>query len=131
MLNNNIEDDDHPTPLPPSHVYNPPQHMTNMDFHDDETSNSVFYNLYSRSEGELKVGDTFRTKEECVRAIKKIHMNNSVDFTVKHTNSIRYVFECRNILCKFRLTASHKKRNDSWEIAFIDPPHNGNSSNVV
>ena len=24
MLNNDIEDDDQPTPLPPSHVYNPP-----------------------------------------------------------------------------------------------------------
>jgi hypothetical protein len=66
MLNNNIEVDDHPTSLPPSHVYNPPQYMTNMDLHDDETSNSVFYNLYPRSEGELKVGDMFRTKEECV-----------------------------------------------------------------
>ena len=46
ILNNNIEDDDHPTPLPLSHVYNLPQHMTNMDMHDDETSNNVFYNPY-------------------------------------------------------------------------------------
>ena len=89
MLNNDDEDDDQPPPIPPSHVYNPPQHMTNMDLHDDETSNSVFYNPYPRSEGELKVGDMFRTKEECVLAIKKFHMNNSADFTVKRIDSRR------------------------------------------
>ena len=48
MLNNDDEDDDQPPPIPPSHVYNPPQHMTNMDLHDDETSNNVFYNPYLR-----------------------------------------------------------------------------------
>ena len=47
MLNNDDEDDDQPPPIPPSHVYNPPQHMTNMDLHDDETSNSVFYNSHN------------------------------------------------------------------------------------
>ena len=56
--------------------------MTNMDLYDDETSDNVFYNLYPWSKGELKVGDTFLTKEECVRAIKKFHMDNSVDFTM-------------------------------------------------
>ena len=71
MLNNDIEDDDQPPPIPLTHVYNPPQHMTNMDLHDDETSNIVFYNPYPRLEGELKVGDMFHTKEEYVRAIKK------------------------------------------------------------
>ncbi|KAI5394026.1 hypothetical protein KIW84_060931 [Lathyrus oleraceus] len=86
MLNNDIEDDDQPSPIPPSHVYNPPQHMTNMDMHDDETSTSVFYNPY--------------------------------------------VIECRNILCKFRLAASYKKKKDSWEIASIDPPHSCIATNV-
>ena len=110
MLNNDIEDDDQPPPIPPSHVYNLPQHMTKMHLHDDETSNSVFYNPYPRSEGELKVGDMFRAKEECVRAIKKFHKNNSVNFTLKRTDSRRYVIECRNILCKFRLVVSYKKK---------------------
>ena len=57
MLNKDDEDDDQPPPITHSHVYNSPQHMTNMHLHDDETSNSVFYNLYPRSEDELKVGD--------------------------------------------------------------------------
>jgi len=104
--------------------------MKNMDLHDDETSNSVFYNSYPQSKGELKVGDMFRTKEECVRAIKKFHMNNSADFIVKHIDSRRYVIEYRNILFKFRLAASHKKKSDSWEIASIDPPHNCIATNV-
>ena len=130
MLNNDIEDDDQPPPIPHSHVYNLPQHMTNMDLHDDETSNSVFYNPYLRSKGELKVGDMFRTKEECLLAIKKFHMNNSTDFTVKHTDSRRYVIECRNMLCKFHLAASYKKKNDSWEIASIDPPHSCIATNI-
>lgn len=62
-----------------------------MDFHDDDTSNDIFYNSYMRLEGELKVGDRFCTKEECMRAIKKFHMDNSVDFNVKCTDSRRYV----------------------------------------
>ena len=73
----------------------------------------------------------FRTKEECVRAIKKFHMNNSVDFTVKHTDSRRYVIECRKILYKFQLATSHKKRSDSWEITSIDPPHSCIATNVI
>lgn len=72
----------------------------------------------------------FRTKEECVRAIKRIHMDNSAD-TVKRTDSRRYVIEWRNILCKFRLVASHRKRSDSWEIAYVDPPHSCITTNVV
>ncbi|KAI5383496.1 hypothetical protein KIW84_070758 [Lathyrus oleraceus] len=66
MLNNNIEDDDQPTPLPP----------------------------------------------------------------MKRTVSRSYVIECRNILCNFRLVASHKKKSDSWEIASIDPPHSCIATNV-
>ena len=104
--------------------------MTNMDLHDDETSNSVFNNSYPRSEGELKVGDMFLTKEEFVLAIKKFHMNNSADFTMKRTDSRRYVIECRNMLCKFLLAASYKKKDDSWEIASIDPPHSCIATNV-
>ncbi|KAI5391380.1 hypothetical protein KIW84_076257 [Lathyrus oleraceus] len=57
-------------------------------------------------------------------------MNNSTDFTVKLTDSIRYVIECRNILCKFRLAASYKKKSDSWEIASIEPPHSCIATNV-
>jgi hypothetical protein len=63
MLNDDIEDDDQPPPIPHSHVYNPPQHMINLDLHDNDISNSVFYTPYPRLEGELKVGDMFRTKE--------------------------------------------------------------------
>ena len=55
----------------------------------------------------------FRTKEECVLAIKKSHMNNSADFIMKRTDSRRYVIKFRNMLCKFRLAASYKKKNDS------------------
>jgi hypothetical protein len=57
-------------------------------------------------------------------------MKNSADFIVKHTDSRRYVIECHNILCKFWLTASHKKRSDYWEIASIDPPHSCIATNV-
>ncbi|KAI5448200.1 hypothetical protein KIW84_015573 [Lathyrus oleraceus] len=57
-------------------------------------------------------------------------MNNSADFTVKHTDSRRYVIECRNMLYKFHLAASYKKKNDSWEIGSIDPPHSCIATNV-
>ncbi|XP_050908367.1 uncharacterized protein LOC127121990 [Lathyrus oleraceus] len=62
--------------------------------------------------GELKKGVRFRTKEECVQAIKNFHMDNSVDFNVKRTDSRR-------------------KRSDSWHIAYIEPPPSCTATNIV
>lgn len=94
----NTEDDDQQTPLPPSQVYSPPQHMTNLNLHGDKPSYDILYNLYMWSEGELKVGDKFHTKEDYVQASKKFHMDNFVDFNVHRTDMIRYVIHFRNVL---------------------------------
>lgn len=131
LLNNDAEEDDEPEPVPPSQVYNPPQHMTQLNLQDDPSSTDIFYNPYMRSNNELKVGDKFMTKEDCVRAIKKYHMDNSADFSVERTDARRYVIRCRNVICKFRLAASYKKRSDSWEVASIDPPHSCTAANIA
>lgn len=75
--------------------------MTNLNFHDDEASNDIFYNPYIRSQGELKVGDKFLTEKDCVRVIKKFHMDNSGDFTVECTDVRRYVIHYGKVICKF------------------------------
>lgn len=41
--------------------------------------------------GALKVEDKFRTKKDCMRAIKKFHMENSVDYTIDRTDVRWYV----------------------------------------
>lgn len=56
--------------LPSSHVYCSPEHVTNLNFGEDEPSLDILYNPYMQTEGEFKVGDIFHTKEYCVRVIK-------------------------------------------------------------
>lgn len=80
------------------------------------------------SKGELKVGDNFCTKEDCVRAI--IHMENSVDYTIDCTDARRYVIVCHNVLCMFRLVAYYRKISDSWEISSIHLPHSFTTINI-
>lgn len=84
-----------------------------------------------QSEGDLKVRDRLRTKEDCVRAIKKFHMENFVDHIVDHTDAERYVILYRNELCMFWLATSYMKRSDSWEISSMDPPHNFTTTKLV
>ena len=74
-------------------------------------------------QGSLKEGDKFCTKEECVRAIKKYHMELSANYRVDRTNATRYKIYCRNELCVFRLSASYQKRSDSWEIGLMGLVH--------
>lgn len=111
-------------PLHEDHVYYPPEHMTCLKLGDDKPRTNIYYNPYMHTDGALQVGDAFRTKEYCVRDIKKCHMHISVDFTVDLTNSGRCVILCREKpTCMFRLTTSYKKRYDSLEICSIHPPH--------
>lgn len=49
-------------PLPWSHVYYLPEHMTKLNLGEDEPSLYIFYNLYMQTDGALKVGDMFHTK---------------------------------------------------------------------
>lgn len=99
LLNTNTEDEDHQALMSPRHVYYPPQHMIKLNLDDNEPSSDIFYNPHMRLDGDLKVAERFCTKEECVRAIKKFHMENSVDYNIDRTL-------CRNVICMFRQVVS-------------------------
>lgn len=86
--------------------------MTNLNLDDDESSSDNFYKSYMSSDGELKVGDCLRTKEDCVRAIKKFHMQNSADYTIHRTDARRYIILCCNVPCTFWLATSYRKKRD-------------------
>lgn len=121
---NNDAFDNVQEPLHAGQVYCPPEHTTSLNLGDDEPNMDIFYNPYTHTDGALQVGDTFRTKEDCLRVIKKWHMHISADFTVDRTNARRYIILCRQKpTCMFRLTTSYKKRYDCWEICSIHPPH--------
>lgn len=110
-------------PLLVGHVYCPPQHMTSLNLGADEPSSEIFHNPYMQTQGSLKVGDKFRTKEDRVRAIKKYHMELLVDYRVDRTNVMRYKILSRNEHCMFRLSVSYGKRSDSWDICYMGPTH--------
>ena len=97
--------------------------MTSLNLGSDEPSSDIWYNPYVQMQGSLKQGDTFLTKEECVKAIKKFHMELSTDFRVDRTDALRYKVYCPNEHCLFRLSASYQKRSKSWEIGSMDPDH--------
>lgn len=131
MLNINTEDDNHQVSLPPSHLYFPPQHMTNLSLNDDETSFDIFYNLNMQLHDGLNVGDEFHTKEDCVRAIKKFHMENSTNYIVDCTDTRMYVIIYCNKLCMFQQVMSYRKRSYSWEISSMDLPPSCTTINII
>lgn len=119
MVDSMVNAEEEEEPIPTSHVYCPPQHMTRLNLGSDEPSADVWYNPYVQMQGSLKQGDTFRTKEECVKSIKKFHMQLSADFRVDRTDASRYKVYCSNEHCVFRLSASYGRgtslgRLDQW-----------------
>ena len=74
-------------------------------------------------QGSLKEGDTFRIKEDCVKCIKKYHMELSADYRVDRTNAMRYKIYYLNERCLSWLSASYRKRGDSWEIGSMGLVH--------
>ena len=106
-----VNADEEEEPLPASHVYCPPQHMTSLNLGADEPSSDIFYNPYVQIQGSLKEGDKFHTKENCVKSIKKYQMELSVDYRVERTNATRYKIYCHNEFCLFRLSASYRKKS--------------------
>ncbi|XP_058775069.1 uncharacterized protein LOC131649320 [Vicia villosa] len=88
MVNDDSEDDVEGV-IPPISIYTPPSHMSNVDMADDEPSSDIFHNVCMQSDATLKEKDSFRSKDECMRAIKKFHMLHSVDFKVDRTNAER------------------------------------------
>lgn len=105
--------------------------MTNLNLGADEPLPNIFSNPYMQTEGSLKEGDKFHTKEGCVRAIKKHHMEISADYRVDQTNVTRYKISGRNELFLFRMTTSYRKRSDSWEIGYMGPSHTCIITNLV
>ncbi|KAI5405810.1 hypothetical protein KIW84_052539 [Lathyrus oleraceus] len=93
MVDSMVNADEEEEPIPASHVYFPPQHMARLNLGPDEPSADVWYNPYVQMQGSLKQGDTFRTKEECVKAIKKFHMQLSTDSRVDRTDTSRAEYE--------------------------------------
>lgn len=73
MVNNNTVSNVR-EPLHAEQVYCPPEHMTRLNLEGDEPGMNIFYNPYTHTYGALQVGDMFRTKEDCVRAIKVHHL---------------------------------------------------------
>src|ERR1043165_2341562 len=90
--------------LPPHQIFTPPQYMTTLHMSTDDPSSDIFCNPLVQSDANLKVKDKFRSKEDCVRAIKKFHMINIYDFHVDRTNADRYKINCTHLECRFNLT---------------------------
>ena len=87
--------------LPPHQIFTPPPYMTTLNMSTDDHSSDIFYNPEVQSDANLKVKDKFRSKEDCVRAIKKFHMINNYDFHVDRTAAERYRIICTHPECNF------------------------------
>ena len=122
LVSRDSEDEDQ-VQIPIAQRYSPPGHFTTLNLGEDEPSSDMFYNPYMRSDEDLKKGDQFRTKEECLLAIKNWHLKNCVDYDVIKSNPERYVIVCKNPECGYRLMASYKKKHNAWVIGSISQAH--------
>ncbi|XP_058726647.1 uncharacterized protein LOC131598012 [Vicia villosa] len=113
LVNRDSEDEEQ-VRVPDAHAYSPPAHFTTLKLGEDEPSSDMFYNPYMRSDEELKEGDTFRSKEDCMLAIKNWHLANCVDFKADRSNPERFTILCRNPECGYMLKASFRKKVNAW-----------------
>lgn len=72
-------------------------------------------------EGDIVMGNQFKSKDDCVLATKKYHMTHCVGFKVNISDKKIYLICYSNAMCKFFLLSSYRKRSDLWEIGIINP----------
>src|SRR3954467_6339649 len=126
-------DEEVPVPdrVPETHAYSPPAHFTTLNLGEDEPSSDMFYNPYMRSSEELKEGDTFRSKDDCLLAIKNWHLANCVDFKADRSNPERVTIACKNPECGYMLKASFRKKFNAWVIRSISQAHTCVTTNMA
>ncbi|KAK5832074.1 hypothetical protein PVK06_015874 [Gossypium arboreum] len=88
--------------------------------------------VYSDSE-ELFVGQRFKSKEECVFAIKRYSMNISVDYKVVTSKSTLYIGECWRSAegCNWRIRAAFIQKWQMWKIRKFVGPHTCTSTRMT
>ncbi|XP_058722984.1 uncharacterized protein LOC131594799 [Vicia villosa] len=130
-LVNRDSDDEEQVPLPDARAYSPSAHFTTLNLGEDEPSFDMFYNPYMRSDKELKEGNTFRSKEDCMLAIKNWHLTNCVDFKAGRSNPERVTILCRNPESGYMLKASFRKKFNAWVIRSISQAHTCVNTNMA
>ncbi|XP_073224426.1 uncharacterized protein [Cicer arietinum] len=107
--------------IPP--VFDPPFHMKNINL---STANQptefdhMFIDEVPNLDGTLEVGMKFQSKDECVHAIKRYHLKQSLNFVVQKSDLERYVIICSHPNCLFRCRASKRKKNELWVIGKLN-----------
>ncbi|XP_058742223.1 uncharacterized protein LOC131614679 [Vicia villosa] len=137
--------------IPIEHVYCPPPHLTTLQLTEDQPSFAWPRNPRLLIEGDIAVGNQFKTKADCVRAISKYHMKQCIDF--KDHRQLSSQIMCQHlmplvdkdpstkvsvciseIVSEFKFTPSYKKtwiaRNKAieqvygnWENSYNELPH--------
>jgi hypothetical protein len=108
-----------PTPLS---AYNPPPHMRTLDLATIDQQTEGFEHYRLPIDVGIAVGMEFHTKADCARAIKQWHVSQSLNYKVKYSDTTRYVIQCKQPLCRFKLRASPRV-NKRWMIGIINETH--------
>ncbi|XP_017647920.1 uncharacterized protein LOC108488126 [Gossypium arboreum] len=88
--------------------------------------------IYSDPE-ELFVGQRFKSKEECLFAIKRYSINISVDYKVVESKLTLYIGECWKSAegCNWRIRAAFIQKSQMWEIQKFVGPHTCTSTRMT
>lgn len=121
-------DDQEPTAIPD--LYNPPYHLRNVSFENEEPISIFETRDQVDSSGGLKVGMTFESKEVCQHAFHLWHIKNSYDYDVYKSDKKRYLVRCDKEGCKFMCIATIRDESGQWVIGNIGGQHICMSSTI-
>jgi hypothetical protein len=71
---------------------------------------------------ELKLSDSFPTIQEAKDTINRYQLDNGLSYKVYKSDSKRYIINCRNTTCPFKIRAS-KTRKDLYFVVTIFIQH--------
>jgi hypothetical protein len=71
---------------------------------------------------ELKLGDSFQTLSEARNTINRSQLDDGLSYRVYKSDSKRYIINCRNTTCPFKIRAS-KTRKDLYFVVTIFIQH--------
>nr|XP_027193499.1 uncharacterized protein LOC101497921 [Cicer arietinum] len=106
--------------------FDPPSHLKSINLDTQQKSSEFDHFLINEVptvDGTLAIGMKFHNKDECVHAIKRYHLKQSLNFVVQKSDLERYVIYCSDPNCLFRCRASKRKKSELWVIGKLNVPH--------
>ncbi|KAL6543821.1 hypothetical protein OROGR_010318 [Orobanche gracilis] len=130
LLERHVADNDEDREPETLHYSDPPLHFRNVASEDIGDFDDEFVHSMSRNKSylvadtdNLQEGVEFPSKEMAQLCIQEYHLKKSLDFTVEHSNTTRWIVRCVHDNCVWRCRVHFGKKSQVWKITKLDGPH--------